>query len=135
MFRNLGPTLTLLREMRGKSQAGVARAADIGKSQLSKYESGKELPKLASLEKVLTALDMGPVDLFCTLEMVDRRAASLNEKAENLLAWMHGGPELRSKLLPEATTGAFTQVQAALLALHRAVIEENVLQAKRKKEK
>ena len=73
MFRNLGRSLTLLREMRGKSQAQVAREAGIGKSQLSKYESGKELPKLDSLEKVLTALDLGPVDLFSTLEMVDRR--------------------------------------------------------------
>ena len=37
----------------------MARLAGIGKSQLSKYESGKELPKLDSLEKVLLVLNVG----------------------------------------------------------------------------
>ena len=59
MFANLGRTLSLLQELRGKSQARVAREAGIGKSQLSKYENGKELPKLDSLEKVLNALEVG----------------------------------------------------------------------------
>jgi len=126
MFGNLGRSLTLLREMRGKSQAQVAREAGIGKSQLSKYESGKELPKLDSLEKVLTALGLGPVDLFSTLEMVDRRAASLTGKPENPLAWLYGVSELRSDLLSEATSQAFNQVMAGVLALHRTVLGEIV---------
>jgi transcriptional regulator with XRE-family HTH domain len=77
MFLNLGRTLSLLRELRGKSQARVAREAGIGKSQLSKYENGKELPKLDSLEKVLNALKVGYFEFFYTLYLVDRRAADL----------------------------------------------------------
>ena len=77
MFVNLGRTLSLLRELRGKSQALVAREAGIGKSQLSKYENGKELPKLDSLEKVLNALKVGYFEFFYTLYLVDRRAADL----------------------------------------------------------
>ncbi len=77
MFVNLGRTLSLLRELRGKSQARVAREAGIGKSQLSKYENGKELPKLDSLEKVLNALKVGYFEFFYTLYLVDRRAADL----------------------------------------------------------
>ena len=77
MFSNLGRTLSLLRELRGKSQARVAREAGIGKSQLSKYENGKELPKLDSLEKVLGALKVGYFEFFYTLYLVDRRASDL----------------------------------------------------------
>ena len=40
MFRNLGTTIRLLRELRGYSQAALARRAGMGKSQLSKYEQG-----------------------------------------------------------------------------------------------
>src|SRR5947208_15554846 len=77
MFVNLGRTLSLLRELRGKSQARVAREAGIGKSQLSKDQNGKELPKLDSLEKVLNALKVGYYEFFYTLHVVDRRAAAL----------------------------------------------------------
>ncbi len=82
MFANLGRTLSLLRELRGKSQARVAREAGIGKSQLSKYENGKELPKLDSLEKVLIALKVGYFEFFYTLYLVDRRAADLGAGEE-----------------------------------------------------
>src|ERR1700709_141250 len=67
MFQNLGKALALVRELRGKTQAQVARAAGVGKSQLSKYENGKELPKLDSLEKLLDALGVSAFDFFYTL--------------------------------------------------------------------
>ena len=54
MFSNLGRTLGLLRELRGKSQARVAREAGIGKSQLSKYEKGQSAPTLEFLLKLKT---------------------------------------------------------------------------------
>jgi transcriptional regulator with XRE-family HTH domain len=72
MFANLGPALARLRGHRGQSQDAVARAAGIGKSQLSKYESGKELPKMESLERVLAALGFGQLDFFYALLLVDR---------------------------------------------------------------
>jgi|GEM_PF-537869 len=77
MFTNLGRTLSLLRELRGKSQSRVAREARIGKSQLSKYENGKELPKLDSLEKILRVLKVDMFEFFYTLYLVDGRAAAL----------------------------------------------------------
>jgi transcriptional regulator with XRE-family HTH domain len=77
MFANLGRTLSLLRELRGKSQSRVAREARIGKSQLSKYENGHELPKLDSLEKILRVLKVDMFEFFYTLYLVDGRAAAL----------------------------------------------------------
>jgi transcriptional regulator with XRE-family HTH domain len=136
MFMNLGRTLSLLRELRGKSQARVAREAGIGKSQLSKYENGKELPKLDSLEKVLNALKVGYFEFFYTLYLVDRRAADLDRADEDVDA-----PEPRdgplymppllngNTLLADTTDQAFSQVFTDLLLLYRRIFEQMVLPA------
>ena len=71
MFGNLGRTLALLREMRGLSQLALSREARIGKSQLSKYENGRELPKLETLERVLAVLDVQPIRFFYTVAVLD----------------------------------------------------------------
>jgi transcriptional regulator with XRE-family HTH domain len=143
MFANLGRTLSLLRELRGKSQARIAREAGIGKSQLSKYENGKELPKLDSLEKVLNALKVGYFEFFYTLYLVDRRAADLARGADGEDAAGNGtaatvseGPRETlymppllngNTLLAETTDQAFSQVFTDLLLLYRRVFEQMVL--------
>ena len=131
MFVNLGKTLSLLRELRGKSQARVAREAGIGKSQLSKYETGKELPKLDSLEKVLSALSVSHFEFFYTLQMVDRRAVDLGPPVGASSAPgmplavlpLLTGPHL----VPEETDQAFTKLFTDLLVLYRRVFEQVVL--------
>lgn len=137
MFSNLGRTLSLLRELRGKSQARVAREAGIGKSQLSKYENGKELPKLDSLEKVLIALKVGYFEFFHTLYLVDRRAADLGGgkggDGETGTSPDPNGEPLYlpplngNALLSESTDQAFSQVFTDLLLLYRRVFEQVVL--------
>jgi transcriptional regulator with XRE-family HTH domain len=144
MFANLGRTLSLLRELRGISQAQVARQAGIGKSQLSKYENGKELPKLDSLEKVLGVLDVGQFEFFYTLYLVDQRAADLTRdpleaglKTSELFGFGNFGKEVPPLLVPplfqggglltEPTDQAFTRIFADLLLLYRRVFEQLVL--------
>jgi transcriptional regulator with XRE-family HTH domain len=78
MFGHLGLTITVLRGLRRKTQAQVAREAGIGKSQLSKYENGKELPKLDSLAKILTVLDVTPLGLFYLQDLLDRRGRAVD---------------------------------------------------------
>jgi transcriptional regulator with XRE-family HTH domain len=140
MFTNLGRTLSLLRELRGKSQARVAREAGIGKSQLSKYENGKELPKLDSLEKVLIALKVGYFEFFHTLHLVDRRASEL-ELADHLADNGDGREAAPGEPLPmpsflpgntlldDPTDQAFSQVFTDLLLLYRRIFEQMVLPA------
>ena len=72
MFETLGLTIRVFRELSGWSQAELARQAQIGKSQLSKYESGKELPKLDSLGKIITALGTTPLLVFYLSSVLDR---------------------------------------------------------------
>ena len=78
MFANLGNTLALIRHLRGKSQAQVARDAGIGRSKLSKYENGTELPGLDPLSRLLKALDISLHEFLFTLALVDERASLLS---------------------------------------------------------
>jgi transcriptional regulator with XRE-family HTH domain len=119
MFARLGPALVLLRELVGKPQRGVAREAGLGASQLSLSETGSELPKLGSLEKVLTALGVGPLALFATLDLVDRRAMDLFPQ-EN-------PPPVPSSLLPQEVLGAFKRTLDELVSLQRTLLATEAL--------
>jgi len=105
MFANLGKALARVRDRRGASQTKVARLAGIGKSQLSKYESGKELPKLDSLEKVLLVLNVGYFEFFRVLAVLDR------------------GEELRAPSA-EDVDDLFARINRSLFTLHREVLKE-----------
>lgn len=105
MFGNLGKALSRIRELRGVSQSRVARLAGIGKSQLSKYENGKELPKLDSLEKVLLVLNVGHFEFFRVLAQIDR------------------GDELRPPT-PKEVDETFARLNQGLFALHREIVKE-----------
>ena len=126
MFGNLGRTLALLREMRGLSQLALSREARIGKSQLSKYENGRELPKLETLERVLAVLDVQPISFFYTVAVLD----GLADRLEVPVAELPPLPLLLTLLEPDldelfsATVGRFlrmvrlqAEVQARLEAL------------------
>ena len=129
MFDNLGRALYLIRDLRGKSQAEVAREAGIGKSQLSKYEGGRELPKLESLRKVLTVLDVGPLEFFYTMCLLDREGEKLDlrrdakERQLPPLILSGGG------LLSGVTDEAFQRVLREVLALYQHMVREKLLNA------
>src|SRR5436305_7894316 len=78
LFQNLGNTLALIRNLRRKSQAQVAREAGIGRSKLSRYENGTELPGLDLLGRLLKALDISQHEFLFVLALVDERASLLS---------------------------------------------------------
>src|SRR5829696_4949164 len=57
--KDLGRRLAILRESRGLSQSKLARKANVSRSSLSLYEAGKKIPDLATLFRLLDALDYG----------------------------------------------------------------------------
>lgn len=137
MFSNVGQTLRLMRELRRKSQISLSKDVGIGKSQLSKYENGRELPKLESLEKVLKALRVSYFEFFYTLSMVDRWTANLRGPGDRGAAKAGVAPDepvlplppflSGDSLLAETTDQAFNQVFADLLLLYRRLFERIVI--------
>jgi transcriptional regulator with XRE-family HTH domain len=111
-FRHLGLAIKVLRELKGISQAQLARTAGMGKSQISKYESGKELPKLDSLDKILLSLDATPFSLLLVVNFLDRMKS---ERAPDLL-WLDAplGP-----LLSDAEEEAFASFIRSLYGRFR----------------
>jgi transcriptional regulator with XRE-family HTH domain len=88
-----------------------------GKSQLSKYEQGKELPKLESLERVLAVLNLGSLDFFYALHLLDRGADPPPKREPH-----------------EDMTAAFDRVMCHLLDLHRQVVLETARSGMRRED-
>jgi transcriptional regulator with XRE-family HTH domain len=80
-YKNLPRALTLIRELRGLNQAQVASRAGIGKSQMSRYEGGKELPRLDTLVTVLAALRVGIFEFWYIVHLIDSGEAQIDSNA------------------------------------------------------
>lgn len=112
-FRNLGLAIRILRELKGFSQAQLARKAGVGKSQLSKYENGKELPKLDSLDRILVSLDASPFSLLLVADSLSR----LEGEGPSDLLWL-GAP--LGPLLSDSEEDAFTALMRSVFGLFQA---------------
>lgn len=119
LFRHVGLALSTLRELKGQSQVEVAERAGLGKSQLSKYENGKELPKLESLGKVLNVLGSDPFGFFYVVRMLD--IVRDPDAAELMLLAAPHHP-----LLSTAEERAFEKVTRELLGLFKALIHSRL---------
>jgi transcriptional regulator with XRE-family HTH domain len=75
-FRNIGKALAILRQHRELSQAQLADRCGIGRPQISRYEAGKELMKLETLEKILGTLAVEPDDFFRFLRSLDESSGA-----------------------------------------------------------
>ena len=133
MFENVGKTLRLIRELRGKSQAAVARAAGMGKTQLSKYESGKELPKLPSISKLLVVLEVGPFEFFYTMYLIDMGASNLDPTQQSALPCLPPLPfSATGGLLSKDTDAAVKRLIDDVMSLYHQMNLEKVLNPPRK---
>lgn len=123
MFGHLGLTITVLRGLRRKTQAQVAREAGIGKSQLSKYENGKELPKLDSLAKILTVLEVTPLGLFYLQDLLDRRGRTID--GGRVLGEINISPDDLS-LLSSRTHQRMRALIDTVFSLQEALLQEKL---------
>ena len=69
-FSGLGVALRTLRQRRGIKQMELARQAGLSKGTLSQFETGQREPSLASLGRLLQALDCDLYELQDTLSLV-----------------------------------------------------------------
>lgn len=70
----------ILRELRHTSQRALARSTHGSTSHLSKYETGKALPKLETIERFLDVLDIQALDLFYLMAHLDGWERRIAEK-------------------------------------------------------
>ena len=73
VLAGLDRTLHRLRRERGFSQSGLARRAGVTRAMISAYENGHSQPSLATLDRLLAALEVTPSELAAALEAVPAR--------------------------------------------------------------
>src|ERR1700681_4873145 len=61
----------MTRQQSGMSQYQLAVRCKMGRSQISKYEAGREVMKLDTLEKLLSALNIEPEQFFRFVRSLD----------------------------------------------------------------
>ena len=71
-FSKIGQALRQLRQDRGLKQAEVASGAGITSPMLSAYETGKQKPSFATIDKILGAMEFDAVDLASALQRATR---------------------------------------------------------------
>ena len=130
MFERLGLCLRTFRELSGRSQASLAREAGIGKSQLSKYENGKELPKLDSLGKVLSVLDISPLTFFYGISVLEKGFDPSLRVGAELLRSESIGPLFR-----ERETAGLKSLFEQFLSVFETAVEGRILDRMREERK
>lgn len=70
--RDLGATLVALRNAQRLTQRELARLADIHHTQISRYESGVELPSSRTLHRLMEALAVTPKEFYSLEDLLHR---------------------------------------------------------------
>ena len=113
---DLAPAVTLLRALRGWSQKELADASGVDKSQISRYELGREAPSRRTQERLAAAVGLPPFLLDPMVAFVRRLREALeghtpatqpSSEAEGLT------PETQQAVL-EALNRAASQARAEL---------------------
>ncbi len=83
-FSNIGEALRRLRQDRGWKQAQVADAAQITSPMLSAYETGKQRPSFATIDKILGALGCDARELSIALRQLGGARSNVLAAEQNL---------------------------------------------------
>lgn len=121
MFANLGRALRVARETKGLSQGDLADRAKVGKSKISKYETGKELPKLDSLQRILEVLELEPYQLFYAMYRLNQGEESVSTPLDPMV---QDPPS--AGILPHSTEAAFQNLWSALFSTYNAVVTDRM---------
>ena len=124
-FRNLGRALSLLRDLGNMTLRETAKKAGVGPSQLSKYENGHTLPRLDSLEKILSVHGMTLLDFFNTmalLDLLEEEARSGNRRESKVFNLLH-----TRGVIGNAASLALRRVVDDLMILHTEIMTAAIL--------
>jgi transcriptional regulator with XRE-family HTH domain len=103
-FAGLPQALARLILRDGRSRKEVAEAAELNASMLSGYCSGRRVPSLEHLDRLLTTLNAGIEDLTYEMRTIQYKAPSAQAPLAPLVVW----PQLQTK--EGAAAGALLSV-------------------------
>jgi len=87
---DIGELIVHLREEKKITQKELAKRAGLSSSGLSEIESGKKMPRFATLEKIASALDMDVAQLLSYKEEndLDKKPSTIENISEEIAAWL-----------------------------------------------
>lgn len=85
-LEQVGVTIQVLRLMRDLSQVELAERAGIRPNQVSRYETGQDLPQLAQLAKILDALDLDFGEFVFAMRVLLHLGRRIDQGSKTLLA-------------------------------------------------
>lgn len=121
-FAEVGRALRLVRGRSKRTLTAVAKSAGLTKSQLSKYETSRELPKMQVLAQVLDSLGVEPLWFFYLVHQLSREDLAAGLQVDLLLL-----PGAGSPLAPDEKE-SFRRHLDTLLELHVTVVRARLEQ-------
>lgn len=87
---DIGELIVRLREEKKITQKELAKRAGLSSSGLSEIESGKKMPRFATLEKIASALDMDVAQILSYKEEndLDKKPSTIENISEEIAAWL-----------------------------------------------
>ena len=79
---SVGENIRKLRKEKGMTQKALGTLCGINEANIRKYESGKQNPKLQTIEKIATALETTPFNLMGVSEDLDIKYPDLAKHAK-----------------------------------------------------
>ena len=101
-FAHLGGALRLLRDRRGMTQRQLAETIASPVKQVSAYETGRQRPRIETLERILGAVDADATDLAEAMAVLDRVESGGHPEAGAAAGRAAGEPDpAAAELSPE----------------------------------
>lgn len=99
--RDVAATLVALRSAQRLTQRDLARLADIHHTQISRYESGIELPSSRTLLRLMEALAVTPKEFYSLEDLLRRAVARRKGEAASTTTLEETGRDDETKALAE----------------------------------
>lgn len=99
--RDVAATLVALRSAQRLTQRDLARLADIHHTQISRYESGIELPSSRTLLRLMEALAVTPKEFYSLEDLLRRAVARRKGESGNTTTLEETGRDDETKALAE----------------------------------
>ena len=97
----------------------------MGKSQVSKYESGRELPKLHTLAALLEAVGVGVFEFWYIVSLIDGGEAQLGQADQSILP-MPPLPLSGPGLMSSETDIAFKRLMDDVMKIYHQISIERI---------